>query len=107
MMRAAQAKEIAELTAARRELTGVAESPPPPPDPHMEAEMKEMEGLSGRLLDHHFVMEMIPHHASGLPVAHRGRPRLKLESLRKMAHEIFEAQAKEIDELQELLEELE
>lgn len=106
-MRDAQMEEIEKMRAARRELTGDPGSPPPPPDPHMEEDMAAMELASGGELDRHFVEGMIPHHASALPSAHQGRPRLGRDDLRHLARMIFDSQAREIGELHDVLKGLE
>jgi uncharacterized protein (DUF305 family) len=102
-IKTAQMAEIAKMRNARQQLAGSAESPPLPPDPHMMADMAAMMTLSGGALDQRFVLEMIPHHAAGLPPAHRGRPHLQRADLRQMALDIFSAQASEIGEMKKML----
>lgn len=99
----AQTAEIATMQAARQALTGQANSPAPPPDPHMDADMTAMMALSGTALDTRFLTEMIPHHAAGLPPAHRGRPNLQRPDMRKLALDIFAAQSREIGEMHDML----
>jgi uncharacterized protein (DUF305 family) len=102
-IKTAQTDEIAQMKAARSALTGVAESPMPPPDPHMEADMKAMMALSSPDLERMFLMDMIPHHAAGLPVAHRSVMVLTRSDLKTMAGNIYTAQAREIGEMKMLL----
>jgi uncharacterized protein (DUF305 family) len=99
----AQTAEITMMRAARQALTGQPDSPAPPADPHMDADMMAMMGLSGAALDMRFLMEMIPHHAAGLPPAHRGRPNLQRSDLRQLALDIFAAQSREIGEMHDML----
>jgi len=95
----AQTNEIAQMRSARQALTNVADSPAAPPDSHMMADQAAMMALSGEALDRHFLEEMIPHHAAGVPVAHRGRPRLQRADMKELALKIFAAQAREIGEM--------
>lgn len=99
----AQTAEIATMRAARQALTGQADSPAPPPDPHMDTDMAAMMALSGQALDTRFLTEMIPHHAAGLPPAHRGRPNLQRADMRQLALDIFSAQARAIGEMHTML----
>lgn len=99
----AQTAEIALMRAARQTLTGQSDSPAPPADPHMDADMAAMMALSGAALDRQFLVEMIPHHAAGLPAAHRGRPNLHRPDMRQLALDIFSAQAQEIGAMHALL----
>lgn len=105
-MRTAQLQEIETLRAVRKELTGKADSPPMPADPHMESEMQKMMEASGLELDLMFLEEMIPHHAGGLPTAHRAKPHVQNEELATMSDDIYHAQAGEIGEMERLLEQL-
>jgi uncharacterized protein (DUF305 family) len=105
-MRTAQLEEIETMQAVREELTGAADSPPMPADPHMEPEMAEMMEASGLELDLMFLEEMIPHHAGGLPTAHRAKPHVENEQLATMSDDIYYAQAHEIGEMERLLTEL-
>ncbi len=102
-----QTEELQTLEAAVSAI-GSAQAAPPetPPDPHTEADMEFMQTLSGAELDEMFLLDMIPHHAAGLPPAHRARPRLSREELQTMATNIFENQAEEIGEMRGLLEEM-
>jgi uncharacterized protein (DUF305 family) len=100
----AQTAEIAKMKAARQQLAGSPDSPAPPPDPHMMADLAKMMTLSGAELDSMFLREMIPHHAAGLPPSHRSLPRLQRADMRQLALDIFSAQSKEIGEMHELLE---
>lgn len=103
---AAQTRELALLKQARRALTGSEDVPPPPRDPHMEADVAELQSLSGDALDRAFLEDMIPHHASGLGPAHRGRPNLRRGDMRELSGDIFDAQAKEIGEMHLMLDEV-
>lgn len=103
MISEAQTSEIALMKSARRGL-GVPEAPAPPPaDPLMQADMQRMRTLTGTALDRMFLDEMIPHHASGLPTAHRAIPNLVRAEMRALARDIFNAQADEIGEMHALL----
>jgi uncharacterized protein (DUF305 family) len=103
-MREAQTAEIASMQAARRELTGSPDSPAPPPDAHLEADLRLLRSLSGRALDQQFLDDMIPHHAAGLAPAHRALPNLRRADLQQLAQDIVEAQAREVGEMKDLLE---
>lgn len=98
-----QAAELETLMTIREQLDGSVA--PPPEDPHAVAEMEAMEGASGVELDQMFLLEMIPHHGSGLGPAHRALPYLENTTLRQMAGDIIAAQAKEIGELRARLRE--
>lgn len=50
-----------------------------------------------------FLLEMIPHHAGGLPPAHRGRLHVQ-ECLSDLADAIYTNQSKEIGEMITILE---
>jgi uncharacterized protein (DUF305 family) len=105
-MRDSQTTEIDEMKAARQALTGSALSPAMPADPHMDAEMATMKTLSREELDRVFLEEMIPHHAAALPTAHRARPHVQNSTLSAMAASMFDAQAKEVGDMQQMLEDL-
>ena len=98
-----QTTELASLRAARRELTGSENPPPPPPDPHMEADVAALRAASGAEADRIFLDNMIPHHASGVDVAHRSEGRVRLADLRFLAEHFFEEQARQIGEMKALL----
>lgn len=102
-MRDAQTREIERMKAARVELTGSPTSPPPPSDAHMEADLMLMRSLSGAALDQQFLDDMIPHHAAGLPVAHRALSSLGRPDMQELARIIAREQAREIGEMKELL----
>jgi uncharacterized protein (DUF305 family) len=98
-----QTAELETLMTIREQLDG--EIAPPPEDPHAVAEMEAMEGMTGAELDAMFLLEMIPHHASGLGPAHRALPFLENTTLKQMAADIIATQAKEIGELRARLRE--
>lgn len=102
-----QTSEVQTMKAARLELEGDDEPPPMPADPHGDPEMHEMMQASGGELDRMFLEEMIPHHAAGLPTAHRARPHVIRPELSALAINIFLTQAQEIGEMHELLGQLE
>jgi uncharacterized protein (DUF305 family) len=105
-IRSQQTEELQTLRAVRTTLAGSAEPPPMPADPHADPEMMEMMNASGLELDRMFLTEMIPHHASGLPTAHRARPHVQNEDLRALADDMYLAQSEEIGEMKSLLESL-
>jgi uncharacterized protein (DUF305 family) len=104
MIKTSQTAEISLMRTARQALTGSADSPPPPADPHMDADMARMMTLAGDALDRMFIEEMIPHHAAGLPTAHRSKAHLARADMRKLADDIYDAQAKEIGDLERMRE---
>ncbi len=106
-MRSAQLQEIETMRAVREELTGDPDPIPTPADPHMQAEMAQMMEASGLELDVMFLEEMIPHHAAGLPTAHRAKPHVQNDQLAAMSDDIYHAQAREIGDMERLLGELE
>ena len=99
----AQTAEIAKMKAARQQIAGSPDSPSPPPDQQMMAEMAKLMTLSGAALDILFLQEMIPHHAAGLSPSHRALPRLQRPDMGQLALDIFSAQSKEIGEMHDLL----
>jgi uncharacterized protein (DUF305 family) len=99
-----QSDEVATLEGIRAELDG--ESDPMPADPHSEADMDHMSGMTGVELDTMFLLDMIPHHATALPSAHRAIPYLERAELVQMAEQIEAAQAREIGEIRALLAQL-
>jgi uncharacterized protein (DUF305 family) len=101
-----QLAELEVMRAVRAEITGSPEPPPMPADPHLDPKVALMSQLSGSTLDRLFLLEMIPHHASGIPTAHRADPHVASPMLRAMADELYQAQAREIGEMHGLLEEL-
>ena len=105
MMRDAQTEEITLMTQKRTELAGTAEPSPASPDPHAMSEMAEMMKMSGAELDQMFLSEMIVHHASALPTAHRAKPHVEDAALGELADAMYEAQAKEIGEMRMMLNE--
>jgi uncharacterized protein (DUF305 family) len=102
-MRDTQQAEIDTMLAVRVEVAGSDVVPTPPHDPHMMAEMEQMEQLSGAELDRVFLEEMIPHHAAGLPSAHRAKPHVTAPELQKLADDIYNAQAEEIGAMHHML----
>lgn len=105
-IRDTQAEEITKMKSARQMLTGSAESPPVPPDAHAEGDMARMMSVSGAELERLFLLEMIPHHAAGLPPAHRARPFLVRSDMQQLRQDIFDAQSREIGEMEMMLEEV-
>lgn len=104
MMRDAQQEEVDTMLAVRLELAGSRTVPPPPDDPVMMAHLEHMQTLSGAALDQMFLEQMIPHHAAGIPTAHRANPHLERTELKKLAKDIFNAQAREVGEMETMLE---
>ena len=104
-MRDSQSAEIATMRTVRKRLTGKEESPALEHDAHMHAEMEQMMSLRGAELDRMFLAEMVTHHAAAVPTAHRAKPHVKASEIRSMADDIFEAQSREIGELQQMLQE--
>lgn len=102
-MKDSQMAEVQLMLEKRVELAGSATPSTPPPDPHMTAEMREMEMMAGAELDRMFLEEMITHHASALPTAHRAKPHVMDADLRQLTDSMFEAQAAEIGEMQMML----
>lgn len=102
-IRTAQLEELEILRATRVKLTGSPDAPEPPRDSHADPEMKHMMSLSGPELDYVFLEEMIPHHGSGVPPAHRGESNVCREDLRQLAHRIYDAQSEEIGVMIRLL----
>lgn len=102
-MKTDQAGEIDVMRAARTALTGQADSPPPPRDPHMEADLADMNQATGDLVDQLFLEGMIPHHAAGLPVAHRADINLSREDMHFFSQHFFDEQANEIGTMKRLL----
>lgn len=102
-IRDTQQAEIETMLAARLEIAGSDAVPPPPDDPHMLAEMEKMQQLRGAELDRMFLEEMIPHHAAGLPSAHRAKPHVTRPELQRLADDIYNAQAEEIGEMHRML----
>ena len=105
-MRTAQMQEVETMQAVREELTGDADGDPMPPDLHVQPEMEQMMAARGLELDRMFLEEMIPHHAGGVPTAHRAKPHVENPELAAMSDDIYHAQAEEIGKMQRLLENL-
>jgi uncharacterized protein (DUF305 family) len=104
---AAQGDEVGIMGAVRASIAGSASPPPMPEDAHADAEMMAMMAATGTELDRIFVTEMIPHHAAGLPTAHRSVPHVQNEQLRTLAADMYQAQSEEIGAMQSLLTSLE
>jgi uncharacterized protein (DUF305 family) len=102
-MRASQQQEVETMLTVRLAIAGSAAVPKPPKDALMMAEMAHMRELSGDEFDRMFLTEMIPHHAAGLPPAHRAKPHLESPELQQMSMDIFDAQAREVGEMEEML----
>lgn len=101
-IQAAQDPEVATMKAARRELTG-SDTVPHMMDDHMEADMQTLRGLSGPALDTTFLREMVAHHAGAAQMAHLALPNLERQDMRTLAERIIADQAREIGEMQRLL----
>jgi uncharacterized protein (DUF305 family) len=106
-IRTAQTEELATMRNIRAQVAGSDEPAPMPADPHADPEMMEMMNTTGAELDRMFLTEMIPHHAGGLPTAHRADPHVENEELRTLANDMYLAQAEEIGEMKGLLDQLE
>jgi uncharacterized protein (DUF305 family) len=102
-MKETQASEIELMLQKREELTGSAEPEPMPADPHAMDEMEEMTQLEGAELDEMFLREMIVHHSTALPTSHRTKPHVMDAELRELADTMFDDQAREVGEMQEML----
>jgi uncharacterized protein (DUF305 family) len=102
-MRAAQRMEIEQMRAIRESSSGDADSPAPPEDDHMHADMAMMMSLGGSAVDVMFLSEMAQHHAAGIPTAHRAKPHVQNVELRSMSDSIFESQSREVGEMQQML----
>lgn len=98
-----QLMDIEKLKHARHEIMGNPNFRPMH-DPHSEHDLAELRKLSGIELDRAFLKHMIPHHAEALSVAHRALRHLKREDMHELAKMNIQDQAKEIGEMQELLE---
>ena len=97
-----QSRQIEAMLKMRERLAGSAEVPPPAADPKMEEGMARIRSLSGKALDEFYLTELIPHHAPAIEVAHRSMPTLATRTIRKVARETFEGQAREIAEIEVL-----
>jgi uncharacterized protein (DUF305 family) len=100
-MRAMQMDEIAELEAIREQLTGCS-TVPRLHDAHHEVDMAALEATEGEARDLAFIEHMIPHHASGISMAHNALANLEHPRLQEIAHMIVESQSAEICELRAL-----
>lgn len=103
MMREAQTSEIELMQSKREELTGSTEPTPVPEDPHAASEMVAMMKMTGAELDRMFMEEMLVHHSSALPTSHRTKPHVSDPELQALADSMFSDQAKEIGELESML----
>jgi len=102
-MKQSQTKEVELMQMKRAGLAGAPQPGPMPEDPHATKEMAEMMNLSGAELDRMFLQEMIVHHASALPTSHRAKPHVLDSDLSALADDMFDAQATEIGDMQEML----
>ena len=100
-----QQDEIHAMDAVRASLTH-APTTLVAPDPHQEDDLARIGSLTGHALDVAFLEAMIPHHGEGLGLAHRSLPQLDSLELRDMAEDMVTIQAREIGELQALLDAL-
>ncbi|MBC8139489.1 MAG: DUF305 domain-containing protein [Fibrella sp.] len=98
----AQMQEITLLKNVRQALTGQAEIPEPPTDPHMARDMMRMEEATGANVDAEFLDGMIPHHAEGISIAHRALPSIQRTDVRDNANMVVATQARETGEMQAL-----
>lgn len=103
-MKETQTGEVELMLGKRAELAGSAEPEPMPADPHAMEEMAEMMQLEGAALDEMFLQEMIVHHSTALPTSHRAKPHVIDAELRELAAAMFDDQAREVGEMQEMLE---
>jgi uncharacterized protein (DUF305 family) len=103
-MKQTQSGEVELMLQKREELTGSAEPEPMPADPHAMQEMEQMMQLEGTELDEMFLREMILHHSTALPTSHRAKPHVLDAELRDLADAMFDDQAREVGEMQEMLE---
>ncbi|HKU38777.1 MAG TPA: DUF305 domain-containing protein [Polyangiales bacterium] len=95
----AQSAEIDSMKAIEAQLSDPKVTATPD-DPHEAADMDHMTMLQGAELDAMFLTEMIAHHASALPVAHRSLATLRNAELKSLARGMVSMQATEIGELQ-------
>lgn len=100
---AAQTQEIATMKAARKALTGSEGGSGEHEDAHMAADMVRMRSLSGSALDRAFLDDMLPHHAGAIQMAHNALPNLKRAELQALARAIIADQAREIQEIRDLV----
>jgi uncharacterized protein (DUF305 family) len=103
-MKETQTSEVELMLGKREELAGSAVPEPMPADPHATAEMAEMMQLEGAELDEMFLQEMIVHHSTALPTSHRAKPHVMDAELRELADAMFDDQAREVGEMQGMLE---
>jgi uncharacterized protein (DUF305 family) len=103
-MKETQGGEIELILRKREEFAGSAEPEPMPTDPHAMEEMEEMMQLESTELDKMFLREMIVHHSTALPTSHRAKPHVRDAELRELADAMFDDQAREVGEMQEMLE---
>ena len=102
-MIADQQGEIQQMERIREDETGNARVPAGHKDSQMEATIAEMRQLSGADLDRRFLEEMIPHHAGAIQMTHRAIPNLDRDDLRQLAENAKRMQAREIGEMQMML----
>jgi uncharacterized protein (DUF305 family) len=101
-MKDAQTAEINQMKAARQELASSSEIPMKM-DEHMEADMEQMQNMSGEALDMMFLEDMLPHHAGAIQMAHNALPNLQRSDMRALAQKIIDDQAKEIQEIRAMM----
>lgn len=96
-----QTRELAQMRAARLELTGSDVVPAGPEDPIRRRDMQAMTSAPAESVDRMFLEAMIAHHASGLAPALRARGFLQREDLRALAESMFASQSRQIGEMEE------
>lgn len=96
-----QTAEIALYKTIRKSLTG-SENSPAVPDSHMESDMRTMMTKTGGAADAFFIQHMIPHHAEGISLAHRGLPNLRDSRLVANAKMVISTQSREIGQMEAL-----
>ena len=104
-MKTAQEDEIATMMSTRHAMTG-RDAMPMMADPHMDADMAELRGLSGLELDRAFLRHMIPHHAGAVLTSHRALPNLTRPELRELAEMTVAVQTREAAAMLDRLEAL-
>ena len=98
-MRTVQMGEIATMRSKRSALTKGESSSPGMRDRHMEADMSDLQKLTGAALDRAFLDDMIPHHAGAIQLAHRSLRGLTDSDLRTLAEMTIVNQTREMNEM--------
>ncbi len=98
----AQTQELASMMAARKELTGAADVPPPTADPVTQADLVSVQQATSAQTDAAYLAAMIPHHAGGITIDSRALPNLKRPDMIQLATKSQADQAREIGEMQAL-----